>query len=410
MLGAKNVIKISNIIVLTISALLTSPAVQVTIEVQYRMSSTVRSTEMARSTKRKEEAQAAPVVEKKMSKSDLAVDEATLTPEQEQELAEVTERIVALGRRSTAQTYEYGEELAKAQAILPPKKFGKWLKANCGITTKTAKNYTRVYKELAEHRVRLEKAAAAPAAMFALFGATDDAIENVLSAYEKGERPTVAAIKEMVGGAGKAETLEVDILNMPGRAGCLKIAEQRMKSNIALFFDLLAKILIPVEKAAVKFESGVRVIKADLIAAIEIDCRHANDVFGLTLAPLFMNFIDPRFNWRSSDCEPMSAWGRLQRALLTAGGRDSWPTGEAFKPWIVEEVYPLLKFAVRGEPLDIEHTSDGAKEAADIRAQEEARDLKATRMRFDDAPGLQPDNVVVLASRQKTTAGEAAEA
>jgi hypothetical protein len=266
---------------------------------------------MARSTKRKEEAQEASMVMKKVSKSDIPVDEATLTPEQERELAEVTDRIAALGRRSTAQAFEYGEELAKAQAILPSKKFGKWLKANCGITTKTAKNYTRLYKELAEHRERLEKAAAAPAAMFALLGVNDDAIENVLSAYEKGDRPTVATIKEMIGGAGKAETPEVNMLNVPGRAGCLKIAEQRMKSNIALFFDLLAKILVPVEEAARKFESGIRVIKADLISAIEIDCRHANDLFGLTLAPLFMNPIDPRINWRSSECEPTSAWGRL---------------------------------------------------------------------------------------------------
>lgn len=363
---------------------------------------------MAGRSNRKKEALEASTAIEVVLKSDIQAEAAALTPEQEKELASCAERLVALGRRSTVQAFDYGEELAKAQAILPPKKFGKWVKANCGISTKAVRNYTRVYNELAGYRDRLEKVAAAPTAMFALLGAEGDAVEAVLDAFENGERLTVAKIRSMTGTAEKGETPEVNVLDMPGRAGALKIAEQRMKSNLALFHELLAKALVHVEKAAAVFEAGKRPIKADLVAAIEIDCRHANDLFGLTLAPLFMNSIDPRFNWRSSECEATSGWGRLQVALRTAGGRDSWPTGDAFKPWIVEELHPLLRFAVHGTPLDAEHKSDKAG-TIDIQAREEARDLKSTRIRLNATPELQPDNVVELASRQKRAAAEAIE-
>ena len=363
---------------------------------------------MAGRSNRKKEALEASTAIEAVLKSDIQAEEAALTPEQEKELADCAERLVALGRRSTVQAFDYGEELARAQAILPPKKYGKWVKANCGISTRAAKNYTRVYNELASYRDRLENVAAAPTAMFALLGAEGDAVEAVLDAFENGERLTVAKIKSMACTAENGETPEVNALDMPGRAGALKIAEQRMKSNLALFYELLAKALVHVEKAAAVFEGGKRPVKADLVAAIEIDCRHANDLFGLTLAPLFMNSIDPRFNWRSSECEATSGWGRLQVALRTAGGRDSWPTGDAFKPWIVEELHPLLRFAVCGTPLDAEHKSDKAG-TIDIQAREEARDLKATRIRLDATPELQSDNVVELASRQKRAAAEAIE-
>lgn len=361
---------------------------------------------MAQRKNTKTEALKASTAIEVVSQSDIPIAEVVLTPEQEKELADCAERLVALGRRTTAQTYEYGEQLSKAQALLPPKKFGQWLDAHCGIKTKTAKNYTRVFHELAAYRVRLEKAAAAPAAMFALLGATDDAIENVLAVYEDGKRPTVAQIKEMVSGAGKLETPEVNVLDMPGRAGCLKVAEQRLKSNIALFYDLLSKILEAIEVAAQKFDAGVRVIKSDLVVAVELDARHAHDLFSLTLAPVFVHSRDDWANWRSTSYGQDSAWGRLQRVLSNMGGKDSWPTGPAFKAWIVDDAYPLLKFAVRGEALPSSGEMDNSvitlnisPEAEAIQAADEAKADKATRRSPVATPAN--GNVVALASRRQ---------
>lgn len=336
-----------------------------------------------------------------VSQSDIPIAEVVLTPEQEKELADCAERLVALGRRTTAQTYEYGEQLSKAQALLPPKKFGQWLDAHCGIKTKTAKNYTRVFHELAAYRVRLEKAAAVPAAMFALLGATDDAIENVLAVYEDGKRPTVAEVKEMVGGAGKVETPEVNVLDMPGRAGCLKVGQARMRANIDAFYDLLAKVFPYVKEAAEKIAAGQRVGKAELGVMIELESRHAHDLFQLTLAP-FVEGYDLRSAWRPTSLDKATAWGKVQKVLLRLGNDDDWPTRGEFKTWIVEEVYPALKFAVLGEALPSNALSTGPAEAAvtpdDVAGEIDNLETSLVPM---DAPSLQPDNVVALAPRQK---------
>jgi hypothetical protein len=365
---------------------------------------------MARSTKREEEAQEASMVMRKVSKSDIPADEAPLTPEQERELAEVTDRVAALGRRSTAQAYEYGEELAKAQAILPPKKFGKWLAANCGISTKAAKNYTRVYKELAGYQDRLEKAAVAPTAMFALLGAEDKAIEAVLDAFENGERPTAAKVKLMTGTAEKNKKSEMNVLDMPGRAGCLKVGEARLRANVDMFYKLLSNVFPHVEAAAEKFSTGQRVIKADLAAAVELDSRHACDLFQLTLAP-FIEGYDAWTSWKPTSIEGSTAWSRVQRVLYTLGSEGNWPTREAFKAWIVDEVYPAMKFVIRGEAMETATGSVAPDEMAAEDGDEVTNEVDAsaiTRIQLE-APALQADNVVALAPRLTTKAVDAAE-
>ncbi|MDB5526046.1 MAG: hypothetical protein JWM58_3809 [Rhizobium sp.] len=337
------------------------------------------------------------------SKNDMKKEDVALTPAQEKELEVCAERLGALGRKSTEQAFAYGEELARAQAILPAKKFGKWLTANSGIGTKTAKNYTRVYKELAPYRDRLVKAAVAPSVMFALLAADDTAIETVLGAFENGERPTVETIKAMVVSEAEPQTSAVDLLDMPGRAACLKIAEQRAKSNIAQFYDLLEKVLPPVEEAVAKFAAGKNVAMSPLAKLIEFDCRHAHDLFELTLAPLYINPRYENMNWRSTVFGETSAWGRVQIALDKLGGFDSWPKKTEFRTWVVDEVYPLLKFVLRGDALEKASAPDQSldDEAQNILNREMQRDLTKTRARLD-APKTNADNIVELAQRQKT--------
>jgi hypothetical protein len=338
----------------------------------------------------------------------VAAETEVLTPEQEQELAACALRIGALGRRSTAQTFEYGAELAKVQAILPAKRFGAWLKVHVGFSTKSAKNYTRVHHELAWYRERMEAAALPSAAMFALLGADEADIEEVLETIESGEYLTVAKIKTMVAGEAAQKPAAIDPLNMPGRTGCLKVAEKRMKDQIDLFYGLLTRVLVHVESAVETFASGKNVAKTSLAEKIEIDCRHANDLFGLTLAPIYINESYVRLNWKASEYGVSSAWGRLQRALRKLGGSAEWPERQAFRPWVVDEVYPLLKFVVRGEPLadGVETSPEEIEaEARAIRAKELQRDLDKTRVMID-LPSGHTENVVDMTSRHSEPADD----
>ena len=327
--------------------------------------------------------------------------EKVLTPEEEGMLQDSATRLMAIGRRSTEQAFDYGLELAKVQAILPAKRFGSWLKANVGISTKSAKNYTRVHFELASFRDRMENLALAPSAMFALLGADELAIDDVLEAMEGGQRLTVEQIKAMIGGKSIVTREPLKALDMPGRAGCMKVAQDRLKTHINLFYGLLDNILVHVEQAVTDIREAKRLIKKDLLEAVAWDCRHASDVFELTLAPIYIDELDPRRNWKTTKMGKGSAWGRLQKALHELGSADSWRKDAAFQPWLVDEIYPLLKFAVRGEAL----LDKQAMSAEDIfvepdAIEEEPEFISRTTSRLRVRPReLRIDNVVRLTPR-----------
>jgi hypothetical protein len=309
---------------------------------------------MAQRKNTKKEALEASTAIKVVSQKDIALAEVPLTPEQEKELANCAERLVALGRKTTAQAFEYGEQLSKAQALVPPKKFGQWLDAHCGIKTKSAKNYTRVFHELAAYRPRLEMAAAAPAAMFALLGATEDAIETVLSTYEKGERPTVFQIKEMVSGADAAETDGSRTMEIGGHKGLTELAAQKAKSDTSLFMSLARSILADVQDAIEVTRTGKRVTKEGLADKIEYKARHAHDVLEVLIAPLDTEMQQSFQNWRPGRLPEHTAWGVVQRTFFQMGMKGDWPAKDDFAAWLSTKVHPVLRFVVNTEALPAE--------------------------------------------------------
>lgn len=305
---------------------------------------------MAQRKNTKKETLEASTAIKVLSQNDIASADVALTPEQEKELANCAERLVALGRKTTAQAFEYGEQLSRAQALVPPKKFGQWLDAHCGIKTKSAKNYTRVFHELAAYRSRLEVAGAAPAAMFALLGATEDAIETVLSSYEKGQRPTVSQIKEMVSGADAAEADGSRTMEIGGQKGLSELAARKAKSDASLFMSLARSILADVQEAVEVARTGKRVTKESLADKIEYKARHAHDVLEVLIAPLDTR-TEGFHNWRPDRLPEHTAWGVVQRTLFQMGMKTDWPAKDAFAVWLSEKVYPVLRYVVDDEQL-----------------------------------------------------------
>lgn len=62
--------------------------------------------------------------------------------------------ILALGRRSTEQAFELGDLLEQASALVEPGTFEKWVSQRCDISSKTARNYRSVARNLTAYRER----------------------------------------------------------------------------------------------------------------------------------------------------------------------------------------------------------------------------------------------------------------
>lgn len=371
---------------------------------QSRMASEGKEIGMKRSTKRKEKASEASMPTTKASKKDASSNEAVaLTEAQEWELVEVADQIKAAGRLNTTQAFHLGAQLARAQLILPPKRFGRWLQENCGYSTKWAKNYTNVHAHLTPYRDRLEKAAVAPTLMFVMATIEDKSrVETVLDTIERGERVTVVKAKAMAVLSGDSPR-GLEPLEMPGREGCRKIAERRLKANMSTFYELLERVFAEVEDAAQKFAEGKRVVKSDLAAAIEYPSRHAHDLFALTIAPYYVAKED-YVNWTPSSIDKFTPWGRFQKVIHRLGKKDIWPVHEEFRHWIVDEVHPLLRFAVLGEALSsVASAGEGQRDASVALNGKPSDVVPAAEPQHIalDAPSLDPENIVPQTTRHR---------
>jgi DNA (cytosine-5)-methyltransferase 1 len=275
-----------------------------------------------------------------------------LSAEQATELAGCAKRILALGRRSTSQAFEYGKELAHAQSILPPKQFGKWLKSSCGMTTKAAKNYTRVHRELAEHRARLEKANVAPTLMFALLGAGSEAVDRVLETVENGERLTVAAVKTLVAKPKPAAQNDSLPLNVGGLRGLTKQAELKRKQDEARFMVVAERLLTAIESALRTLCEELSVETVEVTSPMIEDAREAF----VTLESL----IGPANSERQPDLQFRSGfmslsevtWDIVGQTLKHLSSADSWSDNENLTFLRLLQAHTVLAFAVEGESAD----------------------------------------------------------
>lgn len=60
--------------------------------------------------------------------------------------------IFDLGRRTTEQTFELGDHLAKAAELLADGRFDKWAKMSCGLAPRSGRNYMAVFRNLGHVR------------------------------------------------------------------------------------------------------------------------------------------------------------------------------------------------------------------------------------------------------------------
>jgi len=271
-----------------------------------------------------------------------------VAPEHQPLLDEVCEAVQSVRRRTAAEAFLLGYQFSRAKDVLPEKMLGRWISATCGYTPRQGRNYIAIHEHLAEYRERLEAAVVMPTVMFVLASAEPEKIEEVLRVIEGGERLTVTQVKQRVKG-DKVPTQEKQP-DVGGMAGLRRAAEAKLKADIALFGHLTKQALKEVEAAAEKISKGKNVAKNGLAAKIEIECRQAHDLLASAVAPMHSSFNE-RGNLSSGEGEGSATWRKAQRLLYRLGDSPRWPGRTEFPAWLVNDVLPMLRFVVHGEPM-----------------------------------------------------------
>lgn len=270
-----------------------------------------------------------------------AASAATLTPAEEAVLVEVSGFFASIGRRTTGDALDLGNHLLRAKNLLPEKRFGKWVAAECHITPRSARLYLDIIK-LSDRRERLVSSAVSPTIMFALASADNAKIEEVLVTIEKGERLTVAKVKAMVKGEQTVAAKPVDVTG--GAAGFLKAATAKVKQETEDFGRFTKNALKHVEKAADALTKGKHVSKTSLANLVEMDCQKASALLRSAIAPIAT----------TADMSSNSAWHRAQRTLGMLGDAPRWPGRAEFPVWVMGEALRVLRFVVHGTPIEVE--------------------------------------------------------
>lgn len=285
-----------------------------------------------------------------------------LPPEADNALRRAAEKIAALNRDCTHHAFELGACFAEIKALVPERGLGKYLKTFSDYTVRSAWNYISIHERLGAYRDTLFQYGVLPTVMFELAKGQPAQIEAIIVRMADGERIKVKDIREMLGTKPKRKS-DAAILNGGGPAGLRKIAEWKVDQDAVKFGQLTSAVLEQVEKALEPFARGRAVRKNSLQEKIVHDCRHAHDLVNSIAAPLQpqMARID---NWRPARLPEGTAWREVQKLLHRMGGVESWPGRVDFVPWLQNEVVPLLRFVVHGEPLPGEAGDIGDEEKA----------------------------------------------
>ncbi|KJS15548.1 MAG: hypothetical protein VR78_08800 [Hoeflea sp. BRH_c9] len=273
-----------------------------------------------------------------------------LAPEVQARLAAIVAEIVAVHRKSTAQVFDVGGWMAEAKSLQPQKGYGRWLKENCGYTVRSAWSFISVHERLGDYRARLEKHAFTTTPLFELAKGEPDQISAVLDQFDEGKHLTGAEIKTIVSG-NETKAEDADPTQIGGKLGLQKMAAAKLKSDMVEFHRLTALVLVELEDAVARVDAGKRIVMRSLANEVEIDARHASDLFKDIAAPLRASEFNQRGNLSHADIGRQTGWGAVQHSLFRLGGAGSWPARDEMEKWVVEVAHPALRFAVHGDPF-----------------------------------------------------------
>ena len=251
--------------------------------------------------------------------------------------------IFDLGRRTTEQTFELGDHLAKAADLLADGRFDHWVKMRCGLAPRSARNYTAVYRNLSSYRDELVDLSVGATVLFHLSSATDDQVMEAIAFAEENGRLQVADVKTILSGGeeGGDNAEKDDQFWVGGVAGLKVVIAAKIRDRLKAFIEHVETICKAVEAAL----SRSRVIKEALAKEIQEIARVARqELESLAL------FIEPELdygrNTKPTKFPKNTGWAEVNDTLYTLGGVDGWPKSKDTRDWLALHVLPVLGWAV----------------------------------------------------------------
>lgn len=255
--------------------------------------------------------------------------------------------ILALGRRSTEQAFELGDLLEQASELVEPGTFEKWVSQRCDISSKTARNYRSVARNLAPYRTRAVELAISPTVLFHLASAPDEKVEAALGFAEENDGIRVSEVKALLADGSNVASEEVnanELADAGGLSGLRALIDMKTKSGLAAFVENAAMLAKTVEDILERKPRGKRLQKKALVPVLEPLGRLAKRSLGNVLLLDAPGDIDVR-KLSATELAPGSRWHRVFKTLDDVGDREAWPEAKELELWLSQELLPLLDWA-----------------------------------------------------------------
>ncbi len=255
--------------------------------------------------------------------------------------------ILALGRRSTEQAFELGDLLEQASELVEPGTFEKWVSQRCDISSKTARNYRSVARNLAPYRTRAVELAVSPTVLFHLASAPGEKVEAALAFAQENDGIRVSEVKALLADGSDAASEEVnanDLADAGGLSGLRALIDIKTKSGLGAFVENAAMLAKTVEDILERKPRGKRLQKKALVPVLEPLGRLAKRSLGNVLLLDAPGDIDVR-KLSATELAPGSHWHRVFETLDDVGDREAWPEAKELELWLSQELLPLLDWA-----------------------------------------------------------------
>ncbi|MGO7371752.1 hypothetical protein AB9E19_13325 [Rhizobium leguminosarum] len=262
-------------------------------------------------------------------------------------LEEAAVGIQAVGRRSTDQAFELGVLLEQASELVEPGTFERWVSQRCDISSKTARNYRAVARNLSSYRQRAVELAISPTVLFHLASAPEEKVAAALAYAEEHVGIRVSEVKALLTDGSEAASEEVtsaELADIGGLSGLRALIDIKTKSGIAAFVESAAALAKAVEDILESKPKGKRLQKTSLIPVFEPLARTAKRSLGNVLLLDSPGDVDVR-KLSESELPARSRWYKVFATLDHLGKREAWPEAKELEMWLSQTVLPLLDWA-----------------------------------------------------------------